>query len=68
MTKYRAKRISAGHYLYRGYDIKRYPSEGMLGKAKYIWEAEDEYKCGFAHASTLSYCKHLIDEEFSKDK
>ena len=48
-----AKKISKGHYIYRGYEIRKYPAEGLLGNARYIWEAVDEYNCGFAHASTL---------------
>ena len=63
---YRAKRIGNGRYLYRGYEIQRYPSEGLLPGSKYIWEASDEYGCGFAHSSTLGYCKQQIDEELAK--
>ena len=61
-----AKRIRSGHYIYRGYEIRKYPAEGLLGKARYIWEAVDEYNCGFAHSSTLGYCKQCIDEELDK--
>ena len=67
MTKYRARRISSGRYIYRGYNIQRHPADGLLGNARYIWEAEDQYGCGFAHASTLNYCKYQIDKELDKD-
>lgn len=61
-----ARRISRGHYIYRGYEIRKYPAEGLLGKARYIWEAVDEYNCGFAHTSTLGGCKKQIDKELDK--
>lgn len=63
---YRARRIGDGHYIYRGYEIHRYPNEGFLPKAKYIWEAVDEYGCGFAHSGRLRDSKRMIDEEIDK--
>ena len=68
MSKHKAKRIGNGLYIYRGFKIQRQPSEGLLGYARYVWEAEDEFGCGFTHASTLSYCKFQIDEELDKQR
>lgn len=57
--KYRAKRISAGHYIYRGYKVTcfgYYEPEHRV-----VWEAEDENGCGFAHSFSLRHTKKLID-------
>lgn len=66
MSKFVAKRLSAGHYLYRGYRINRvgyYPPE-----RKVVWEAVDEWGCGFAHSFSLRNTKRLIDEDIEKSK
>ena len=58
--KFRATKISRGHYVYRGFRIAcigYYPPEG-----KVVWEAEDENGCGFAHSYRLRDTKRLIDE------
>lgn len=53
------KRISKGHYIYKGYQIDcigYYPPERSV-----VWEATDEYGCGFAHATTLKEVIKNID-------
>ena len=64
MSKEKAKRISSGHYLYRGFQIKRYPSQGLMPYRQWIWEAIDEHNGGFAHSHSLKTTKRLIDDEF----
>ncbi len=64
--KYRAKRISSGHYLYRGYRIV---SVGYYEPEHHIvWEAEDTDGSGFAHSFSLRDTKRLIDESLDDDK
>lgn len=61
MSKHRAKRISAGHYIYRGFEITcvgYYHPEHCV-----CWEATDNYGCGFAHGFSLAMTKELIDNE-----
>lgn len=61
---YRAKRISAGHYIYRDYKVNclgYYEPEHHI-----VWEAEDENGCGFAHSFTLRDTKRMIDEYLDK--
>jgi hypothetical protein len=60
--KYVAKKISAGHYIYRGIDIYRigyYPPEKRV-----VWECVDENGNGFGHDYSLKGCKFWIDEDF----
>lgn len=64
--KYKAKKLERGHYMYRGFEIRKYPSQGLLPGHKYIWEAIDERGGGFAHSGTLSLTKKLIDDELNK--
>lgn len=48
MNKHSAKRISKGHYIYRGYKvycIGYYPPENRI-----VWEAVDHDGSGFAHS------------------
>lgn len=47
--KHRAKRISARHYIYRGFHI-----HGMYYNPEHrvCWEAEDHDGSGFAHSFT----------------
>lgn len=64
--KHRAHRIDKWIYEYRGFRIEcvgYYPLERRV-----VWEAVDEYGCGFAHAFTLRECKMWIDEEINKEK
>lgn len=64
MKNYRAKRIRKWLYEYRGFQIEclgYYPPEGRV-----VWEAVDEYGCGFAHAFSLKECKMWINEELDK--
>lgn len=58
-SSHKAKRLSRGHYVYRGFKVDHiYP----LG-----WEAVDEFGCGFAHAGTLSGVKVLIDWDLDRN-
>ena len=55
-----AKRVSSGHYIYRGFDIYRigyYPPEKRV-----VWECVDENGNGFGHDYSLKCCKFWIDE------
>lgn len=64
MSKYTIKKINTEHYEYRGYEIKclgYYPPERSI-----VWEAYDEFDCGFAHAHTLIEVRLLIDSELDK--
>lgn len=60
--KYRAKKISKGHYIYRGYKVT------CLGyyhpEKRIVWEAEDEFGGGFAHSFSLKEVKSEIDSLF----
>lgn len=60
-TKHSAKRLSAGHYEYRGFKVVcvgyYHPDQ------KVVWEAVDENGCGFAHSFSLKCTKKLIDIE-----
>lgn len=61
MSKERAKYISKGHYLYRGFYINcvgyYYPEH------KVCWEAVDKEGNGFAHSFSLEETKNEIDYE-----
>lgn len=56
----KAKKIRAGMYIYRGYIIHccgyHSPDRNV------VWEAIDEYGCGFAHNYTLKGVILLIDQ------
>lgn len=59
-NKHKTKKISAGHYIYRGYQVNRigyYPPE-----QKVVWEAVDKNGCGFAHSFSFADTKLFIDE------
>lgn len=61
---HKAKRIRAGKYIYRGYEIYclgYYPPEQRV-----VWEAVDENGCGFAHYYSLKGVKKLIDQDIDK--
>jgi|GEM_PF-890831 hypothetical protein len=64
MSKYSAKRISKGHYIYRGYKvycIGYYPPENRI-----VWEAVDHDGSGFAHSFSLRDTKMLIDIDLKR--
>jgi hypothetical protein len=64
MSSYKAKRISKGHYEYRGYKIiciGYYPPEQRV-----VWECVDNDGTGFGHDYSLKDCKFWIDEELKK--
>ena len=59
----KAKRISKGKYLYRGYIIEcigYYHPEHRV-----CWECIDNYGNGFGHGYSLKECKMWIDEELN---
>lgn len=61
MSEHKAKRLSKGHYLYRGFEIicvGYYEPEHRIA-----WEAVDENGCGFAHSFSLKDTKAEIDYE-----
>lgn len=64
--KHKAKRISAGRYLYRGFEIISvgyyYPEHCVC------WEAVDHDGSGFAQGTSLTMTKRLIDEELDKEE
>ena len=66
MSEHKAKRLSKGYYLYRGFEIicvGYYEPEHRIA-----WEAVDEHGCGFAHSFSLKDTKAEIDWELdSKD-
>ena len=65
MSRHRAKRISAGHYIYRGYEVQ---SVGYYHPEHCVcWEAVDSNGCGFAHGFSLAMTKRLIDDELDKE-
>lgn len=60
-VKHKAKRLSKGHYLYRGFEIicvGYYNPDHRV-----VWEAVDEHGCGFAHSFSLKDTKAEIDYE-----
>lgn len=62
----KAKRISSGHYEYRGFKINcigYYPPEQRV-----VWECVDENGNGFGHDFSLKGCKFWIDEELKRKK
>lgn len=62
--KHKAKRISKGHYIYRGFQIVcvgYYEAEHRV-----CWEAIDDKGCGFAHSYSLKDTKSEIDYELDK--
>lgn len=64
MSKHVCKKISKGHYLYRGFQIicvGYYQPEQRV-----CWEAVDENGCGFAHDFSLKGVKFWIDKELDE--
>ena len=62
--KHKAKRLSSGHYLYRGFEIicvGYYQPENRV-----CWEAVDENGCGFGQSYSLKETKREIDDELDK--
>ena len=66
-TKYKAHKLSRGHYMYRGFQIicvGYYPPEQRV-----CWEAVDhDGYSGFAHSYSLKATKAEIDSELDKNK
>lgn len=62
--KHRAKRLSRGHYLYRGYEVICVGYHAPDNKI--VWEAVDKDGSGFAHSYSLTDTKLLIDEEIDR--
>ena len=65
MGAYKAKRVSKGHYEYRGYKIVcigYYPPEQRV-----VWECVDKDGSGFGHDFSLKGCKHWIDQEIERN-
>lgn len=63
--KNKAKRMSAGHYIYRGFEVNcvgYYNPEHRV-----CWEAVDENGCGFAHGFSFAMTKRLIDYGLDKN-
>lgn len=60
----RPKKISCGHYTYRGHDIIRYDGRGLTSW-RWVWEITDKNgACG--HWQTLEMCVEDIDDCFKK--
>ena len=63
---HRCKKIKAGHYIYRGFEVR------CLGyfeaEHRIVWECVDEYGCGFGHSFTLRDCKQQIDWELDSEE
>lgn len=62
--KYRAKRIRAGKYVYRGYVInciRYYEPEGQD-----VWECVDQDGEGFGHSFRLRDAKRQVDLEIER--
>lgn len=59
----KAKRISAGHYLYRGLVIKRYKNDRhyIPAPVRYVWKVEDEYGNYYAILGTMHNAKRIVD-------
>lgn len=65
MTKHKCKKLSKGHYLYRGFQVN---CVGYNIPERRWWEAVDEHGCGFAHSYTLKEAKAEIDRELEEHK
>lgn len=62
--KYRAKRLSRGEYLYRGFKVT---CLGYYNPDHHVvWEATDEHGCGFGQGYSLAEVKMWIDEELKE--
>lgn len=62
--KHQAKRISKGHYIYRGFEVN---SVGYYHPEHCVcWEAVDKDGSGFAHGTSLAMTKALIDYQLDK--
>lgn len=58
------KKVSCGHYTYRGHDIIRYDGRGLTSW-RWVWEITDKNgACG--HWQTLEMCVEDIDDYFKK--
>ena len=56
------KKLSPGHYLYRGFHIDKVDND------KSWWEATDVDGSCFAQACSLRYVKAEIDDHYDRDK
>lgn len=64
MKSYKTKRLSSGHYIYRGFEVI---CVGYYNPDHCVcWEAVDEHGHGFAHSYSLKTTKALIDYELDK--
>ncbi len=63
MNKYKAKRLSRGHYIYRGFHINGFYYNF---EHRVCWEAIDHDGSGFAHSYSLKETKKWIDYELDK--
>lgn len=66
-AKWKAKRIRAGKYLYRGFEINciyNYEPEG----GRNVWECVDKDGSGFGHSFTLREAKREIDWELERER
>ena len=59
--KHLIKKLSPGHYLYRGFHVDKVDND------KSWWEATDIDGSAFAQACSLRYVKAEIDEHYEKD-
>ena len=60
--KHRAKRISAGHYIYRGFEIRCHGYHSP--DQRVVWECtEKDGRSAFGHSYTLREAKLEIDKE-----
>lgn len=59
----KAKRISAGHYLYRGLIVRRYKNDRRYIPApvRYVWKVEDKSGNYYAVLITLRKAKLIVD-------
>lgn len=61
--KHHAHRIDNITWEYRGFKIRQCPNEGLADhRYHYVYEAYDEYGCGWAHSVSLAATKREIDE------
>ena len=63
---HKTKKISKGHYLYRGFEVicvGYYNPEGRV-----CWEAVDENGCGCAHGYSLKEVKMWIDYILDRER
>lgn len=62
----RPKKISCGHYTYRGHDIRRYDGRGLT-RWRWVWEIVDKNRAACGHWQTLEMCVLDIDDYFKDE-